>query len=292
MIYLIIVSIIWALSFGLIKGKLAGLDSHFIAFARLAISFVFFAAFLRVKKFPSRQIIILMFIGGLQFGLMYIFYIYSYNYLHAWQIALFTIFTPLYVTLINDALSKRFHFIFLLTALLSTLGAGIIVFKDISSSGLQLGFLLMQLSNICFAAGQVFYKKFRQDILQVKDVYLFSWLYMGALLVSGLNSLFMTDWISLTLSTTHVYTLLYLGIIASGICFFLWNFGAVKVNAGTLAVFNNLKVPLGVAFSLFIFSESGDLLKMIMGGAIIVIAIYLTERSQTRAKETSLYIQE
>ncbi len=280
MIYLLIVSIIWALSFGLIKGKLVGLDSHFIAFARLAISFIFFAAFLRIKKFQPRQIIILMALGAVQFGLMYMFYIYAYNYLQAWQIALFTIFTPLYVTLINDALSKRFHFAFLMIACLSILGAGIIVFKNITEIELQLGFLFMQLSNICFATGQVYYKRIKQNYSQIKDVYLFSWLYTGALFISGLNSIVMTDWNNLSLNAMQVYTLLYLGIIASGVCFFLWNYGALKVNAGTLAVFNNLKVPLGIASSIFIFSESGDLLKMIIGGVLIVVAIYLAERFQ------------
>jgi len=147
MAYLLIVSIIWALSFGLIKGNLAGLDSHFISFSRLAISFIFFAAFLRVKRFPSGQILILMAIGAVQFGLMYIFYIYAYNYLQAWQIALFTIFTPLYVTLINDLLSKKFHLIFLITATLSIIGAAVIVLKDITSIELQLGFFLIQFSN-------------------------------------------------------------------------------------------------------------------------------------------------
>lgn len=277
MIYLLVVSIIWALSFGLIKGKLADLDSHFIAFARLAISFVFFAAFLRLKKIKIQQIYILMSIGAVQFGLMYIFYINAYNYLQAWQIALFTIFTPLYVTLINDILSKRFHLVFLLTAALSTFGAGIIVIKDIASIELRLGFFLMQLSNICFAIGQVYYKKNKKNIADVKDVYLFGWLYLGALCVSGLNSFLMTDWNNLYLSPTHIYTLLYLGILASGICFFLWNYGALKVNTGTLAVFNNLKVPLGVGFSIFIFSETGDLLKMAIGGTIIILAIYLSE---------------
>ncbi|KAA3609999.1 MAG: EamA family transporter [Calditrichaeota bacterium] len=278
MIYLLIVSIIWALSFGLIKGNLAGLDSHFIAFARLSISFVFFGAFLRIKQFQSKQLLLLMTVGAVQFGLMYIFYIYAYNYLQAWQIALFTIFTPLYVTLINDILSKRFHLFFLLMAILSIFGAAIIVFKNIPDVKFQLGFLLMQLSNICFAVGQVYYKKIRQNFLNVKDVHLFSWLYFGAFIISGTNSFFMTDWDSLVITTTHFYTLLYLGILASGICFFLWNYGAVKVNAGTLAVFNNLKVPLGVAFSIFIFSESGDFLKMIIGGTIIISAIYLAGR--------------
>ena len=106
MIYLVIVSVIWAFSFGLIKGQLSGLDSHFISFARLAISFLFFAAFLRFRFYKFNQILWLILIGSVQFGAMYIFYIYAYNYLDAWQVALFTIFTPIYVTLIDDALQQ------------------------------------------------------------------------------------------------------------------------------------------------------------------------------------------
>jgi len=282
MIYLIIVSIIWAVSFGLIKGNLSGIDSSFIAFARLFISFVFFALFLRIKVFKSMQILQLMAIGAIQFGLMYIFYIYSYGYLKAWQIALFTIFTPLYVTLINDLLNKRFNLKFLLAALLSIIGAWIIVFKEDQSLQLQIGFVFMQLSNICFAAGQIFYKKIRASLRNTKDTFLFAWLYCGAFIISLLNSISVTDYSTLHLTSIHVYTLLYLGILASGVCFFLWNFGAIKVNAGTLAVFNNLKVPLGVAASIFIFNEDGDFFKMIISGVFIGIALFLSEHFNSK----------
>ena len=80
--------------------------------------------------------------------------------------------------------------------------------------------------------------------------------------------------------------MLYLGVLASGVCFFLWNFGAIKVNVGTLAVFNNLKVPLGVAASIFVFSEEGDFIKMIFSGIFIGIAIYISEHFTS--KETTL----
>ena len=41
MVYLLVVSIIWAFSFGLIKNQLAGLDANFIAAARLLVSLLF-----------------------------------------------------------------------------------------------------------------------------------------------------------------------------------------------------------------------------------------------------------
>jgi drug/metabolite transporter (DMT)-like permease len=275
--YLIIVSLIWAFSFGLIKGNLVGLDASFVAFARLMLSFIFFAVFLRIKQFNLKQILQLLIIGAVQFGLMYIFYIYSYGFLKAWQIALFTIFTPLYVTLLNDILNRTFNLKFLLAASLSVIGAAIIVFNEGKNLQLTMGFLLMQISNFCFAAGQVYYRKIRISFKEIKDHVLFAWVYFGAFLVSLINSLIITDYSAIQLSQIQIYTLLYLGIVASGICFFLWNLGATKVNGGTLAVFNNLKVPLGVAVSIFVFDETGDLIKMIAGGIVIVVALYISE---------------
>ncbi len=84
-------------------------------------------------------------------------------------------------------------------------------------------------------------------------------------------------WGSLTaLDPRQIGTLLYLGLLASGLCFFWWNKGAVLSNAGTLAAFNNLKIPLAVAVSLLVFGESANLIRLISGGAIILIAIWLS----------------
>ncbi|MGC4074440.1 MAG: EamA family transporter [Nibricoccus sp.] len=80
-----------------------------------------------------------------------------------------------------------------------------------------------------------------------------------------------------TLTSTQAYTLLYLGVLASGVCFFWWNLGATKVNAGTLAVFNNAKVPLGVACSLLFFGETADLPRLAVGGALLIAAVAVAE---------------
>ena len=46
------------------------------------------------------------------------------------------------------------------------------------------------------------------------------------------------------------WTVVYLGLVPSGLAFFLWNVGATRVGVGALAVMNNLKVPLAVAVAL------------------------------------------
>jgi len=213
----------------------------------------------------------------IQYGLMYVSYIYAYQFLNAHQVALFTIFTPLYVTLIADMLERRFHSLFLVTALIAIGGTGIIVYQDWSQSDLRVGLFVLQISNICFAFGQVSYKRIMNRHQQVKDWHIFGLLYLGAVLLTAAFTCFTTDWGTIQLTMRQTLTLLYLGVVASGICFFLWNFGAKRVNAGALAILNNLKVPLAVACSLVFFHEQGNIPKLFVGGVIILTALFLNE---------------
>jgi drug/metabolite transporter (DMT)-like permease len=92
-----------------------------------------------------------------------------------------------------------------------------------------------------------------------------------------LATLIFTPLASLTLTAKQIWTLVYLGIFASGICFFLWNFGARKVNAGALAIFNDFKIPLAVAISLLVFGEKTNLLHLLIGGLIVVASLVVNE---------------
>ncbi len=37
-----------------------------------------------------------------------------------------------------------------------------------------------------------------------------------------------------------------LGVVASGLGYFMWNYGATRVDAGTLGIMNNVHVPAGL----------------------------------------------
>jgi len=283
--YLIIVSLVWAFSFGLIKtcliGDLAGIDPTFVAWARMAIALPVFLPFLRLKRLPGAVAVRLLIIGIVQYGLMYIAYLQSYRYLEAYQVALFTIFTPLYVTLLNDLRTRRLRKWSMGTAGLAVIGAAIITYQTTPLKGILTGFFLMQLSNLCFAYGQIAYKDLRPSFSHLKDHQVYALLYLGAAAVTGLATTLTGGWGSLAeLDLKQASTLLYLGILASGLCFFWWNKGAVLTNAGSLAVFNNLKIPLAVAVSLLVFGEDADLLRLILGGALIVLALWLSRRKQ------------
>ena len=277
MLYLVAVSFIWAFSFGLIKGQLTGLDPNFVSFARMAISLVFFLPFLKLKNIAKSDVPRLLLVGALQYGMMYLAYIYAFQFLKAYEIALFTIFTPIFVTLLNDVFRKKFSPLHFVAAMLAVIGTGIVMYREFSREGFWLGFAVVQVSNFCFAFGQIYYRELMGRLRHVKDVEVFGLLYLGAVLLTGIASSLTTDWLTVQISATQLWTLLYLGIVASGIGFFLWNVGARKVNAGSLAVFNNLKVPLAVAVSVVVFGESVDLLRLLIGGWIVLAALLLNE---------------
>jgi len=275
--YLIAVSLLWAFSFGLIKGRLAGLDSAFISAARLGLALLVFLPFLRLRGISVRAALILTGIGAVQFGLMYLAYNESFRYLPAYEVALFTITTPILVTLLADAFDHALRLRALLAALLAVAAAGIMVWHPATPTGAIKGFLLVQLSNVAFATGQVLYRRVRARPDAVADRNHFALAYAGAFLVTSI-ALLWRGGVPDTLTGSQAITLLYLGVIASGLGFFLWNRGATQVGAGTLAVMNNAKVPLAVACSLLFFGESADLPRLLASLGILGFAVWLAEK--------------
>ncbi len=277
MINLFIVSLIWAFSFGLIKGNLTGVDSNFVAFARLALALLVFLPFLRFRKVTGKLKWKLILTGALQFGVMYIAYLAAFRYLKAYEVALFTIFTPIFVTLIADAFDHRFNLVHLAVAVITVIGTWVVERGSVETPGIWMGFLLVQLSNLAYAFGQVYYRKLMASETDLKDREVFGFLYLGGVLITALATLVLVPITEINLTIKQVWTLVYLGIIASGMGFFLWNIGARKVNTGTLAVFNDLKIPLAIIVSLLFFREQAHLPPLLIGGAIIVAALVVNE---------------
>lgn len=282
MAYLLIVSLLWAFSFGLIKGSLTGLPSSAVAFIRLAVSLAVFAPFLKTSKLRAGDAARLMLTGAVQYGLMYVAYTQAFHYLQAYEIALFTVFTPIYVTLINDVFARRLCPISLSAVALAVAGGIVIKYQELGSEALWRGFALMQGANLCFAFGQIFYRRTMAALPDKQsDLRVFGLLYLGAALAAGLAATG-TDWQALAITPKQALILVYLGLVASGIGFFLWNVGARKVSAGALAVFNNLKIPLGILVSVLVFRESTDWPRLVIGGALMALALLINARASSR----------
>ena len=280
MFFLVAVSLIWAFSFGLIKGHLTTIDPSLVAALRLALAALVFLPFTRLKPCPIPTRFLLFGIGALQYGVMYTCYTASFAYLHAYQVALFTIFTPIFVTIFNDLFSVRFHRRFFTMALLAVAGTGIVLYRDFSTAEFHTGFLLLQGANACFAFGQVAYCKVMRR-RSLSDSSIFSLLYLGGFAATLPMLSWPGLWEELARINAHQWlTLLYLGVLASGLGFFMWNYAARTVNAGVLAVSNNLKIPLAIACSAVFFGEQINLFQLVAGSAIILAALILNPGSR------------
>jgi len=268
---LLIVAIIWALSFGL-TAQVSDLGAPFVTAARTVLAALVFLPLVDTKGLPGRQVLAFVGIGALQFGLMYLLYIASFQWLRPSEVALFTIFTPLFVTLVSDLLERRFAWRVLLTAALTVVGTGICVWSGLGRGGLLRGFLLMQGANLCFAVGQVLYRRLAPASGK-RDRQLMGLLYLGASAVAVAMAVPSFQWGRLaSLGLQQWAVLLYLGLVASGLGFFLFNAGARRTDIGTLAICNNLKIPLAMVAAGLVFREAVDWPRLAVGGTVIACA--------------------
>lgn len=284
--YLFAVTLLWAFSFSLIGVYLAGqVDAWFSVLIRITLATLVFLPFLRLGKLPTKSILKLMGIGAIQLGLMYIFYYHSFLYLSVPEVLLFTVMTPIYVTLLNDAFDRKFNPGFLLTAVIATSGAIAIRYQGIDNHFIT-GFFIVQGANLCFATGQLTYKRLLKDTdLDQKTI--FGWFFMGALIVASLCYLAFGNADKLPTTGLQWGVLIYLGTIASGLGYFAWNMGATKVNVGALAVMNNLLIPAGILVNLIIWNRDADLVRLSLGAGIIMLALVLNQWQEKRAKPTT-----
>nr|WP_255762575.1 carboxylate/amino acid/amine transporter [Halomonas alkalisoli] len=276
--YLIGVTALWAFSFSLIGVYLAGqVDSYFAVLVRVALAALIFLPFLRPSLLQGRQRMTLMALGAVQLGLMYIFFYQSFLLLTVPEVLLFTIFTPLYVTLLDDALFGRFTPFYLLTAALAVLGAAVIRYQGLDS-GFWLGFLVVQGANLCFALGQVGYRRLSATLPPSLPRHsVFAWFYLGALIVALPAFALLGNAGAMPTTSLQWGVLAWLGLVASGIGYFLWNLGATRVDAGALAIMNNALIPAGLVVNLVIWNREADLPRLAIGGAIIVGSLFLNE---------------
>ncbi|KPD03667.1 carboxylate/amino acid/amine transporter [Moellerella wisconsensis] len=272
---LVITTLLWAASFSLIGEYLAGqVDSWFSVLMRVGLAALVFLPFLRWRGIAFKVIALYMLVGACQLGIMYLFVFQAYNYLSVAEFLLFTVLTPLYVTLIYDLLEKqRLRWGYVFSSSLAVIGAAIIRYDQLSES-FWLGLMFVQLANISFAIGQVGYKRM-MEIHPMPQRQAFSWFYLGATVVALLGWVFFGNKLLLPTTTAQWVVLCWLGIGASGIGYFMWNYGATQVDAGTLAIMNNMMVPAGLLVNFAIWQQHPDWLSFSMGASLIVASLWV-----------------
>lgn len=275
--YLIFMTIVWAFSFSLIGEFLAGkVDTYFAILIRILLASLVFIPFTKFKAVSHKLQLKIMLIGIVQIGLMYLFFYKSFLYLSVPEVLLFTIFTPLYVTLIYDAFNKQFRSLYLVSAGVAVLGAYIIRYHSISSEFIT-GFLMVQGANFCFAAGQSGYKKVLESYPNINQREVFGYFHFGALIVAVIAFLLFGNTAKVDPSPLQWGVLFWLGIVASGIGYFLWSKGACEVDSGVLAIMNNALIPAGLVVNLFLWGKETNYELLGLGSLVIFCSLLLHE---------------
>lgn len=281
MLYLVGVTILWAFSFSLIGVYLSGqVDPYFAVLSRIVLACLVFVPFLWRKPgllaFDARFKLITL--GALQLGLMYLFYYQSFLLLTVPEVLIFTIFTPVYITLLYDLSKRRFNQWFFIAALMAVAGAAVMRYDSLTED-YWLGFLVVQAANLCFASGQVGYKLLlEKQPATLQQHAVFGWFYLGALAVA------LPAWVLLgsaayPVNITQWGVLLWLGLVASGGGFFWWNKGATQVSSGALAVMNNALIPAGLVVNILIWNRDAELSKLIAGSLLLLASWWLCHKT-------------
>ena len=281
--YLIFVTILWAFSFPLIGYFVSGaMDSFFAAFFRVFLAFLVFLPSLDFRT-PNALKLALMGVGALQIGIMYLFYYHSFLYLSVSEVALFTIFTPFYVSVVYDIFSKKFRAMYLLSIAICVFGAFVIKFDAINPRFLT-GFVLIQLANFAFGTGQSLYKIIVEKEGALNQRGVFGYFHLGAMIVTAIAFLALGAW-NLPATPQSWAVLIYLGVVASGVGYFLWNKGAVCVDSGVLAIMNNALIPTAIVADALLVAvffpeksvdfSTNEMLRIALGTSIMLFSLWL-----------------
>ena len=278
MLYLIIATILWSLSFSLIGYSLSSdINSWTLAFLRSTIACIIFARWIDFK-IPASYIIRIIFIGALQIGVMYLLYLNAFNYTSVQKILLFTVTTPFYVSMISQIINQKLKPSAFFIVFLSVFG-GLIIRITVFDINDLTGLFLVQLANICFALGQVLYKRLKKVSIKTVSIFTdFAFFFIGATLVTFTALVISPYNYTQPASINQWLLILWLGGGASGIGYYFWNYGSTQVKVETLATMNNLVIPLGLFIEIAFFSGNYNYQSLVIGTVIIASSIIASLR--------------
>ena len=279
--YLITVTVLWAFSFSLIGQYLArSVDSDFAVLVRVAIATLVFLPFTVWRGLPRRLLAGLWLAGALQFGITYLCLYRSYNVLTVPEVLLFTVLTPIYVIALDDALARRFN-PWALVAALVAVGGGIVIRFERLEGEYFLGFVLLQVANATFAAGQVLCRRLLMRHPTKQPIYrFFGHFFLGALVLALPSFILFGDAGRLPQTAVQWVVLAWMGLFATALGMFWWVKGSTRVDAGTLAVMNELHVPAGLLVNILIWNRDADLPRLMAGGAVIFASLWINRRGR------------
>lgn len=281
---LVLVAVIWALNFSVIKVTLQEIDIYSFN----GIRFLFAAGFLLIALWKKGQKLVfkkehwlpllgLAVIGNLFYQLSFIIGIdltFSANA----AVMLGTI--PVWVAVISHIFTdEKLSRIKALGVSIAFFGVFLIILggkNDISfASETFIGDLICILAAIMWAIYTILSKRFLKHYTPIQFSTLMAVLGSIMLFLIGLPSISKLNWSELSWGVYGAF--FYSGAMAIGLAYLLWNYGLIKIGAVRTAAYQNLVPVLGLIFGVVLLDEGLTLFQYV-GASFVIIGIILSRK--------------
>ena len=274
--------LIWSSTFVITKVMLENVTPIQLLTARYIIV-VFFLLII----YPKFQKIVwknevLYILSGLFLALYFIFENNALGQTFASNVSLIIATIPLQTQIVKSIIHQKSFFTKtgIIGIIVSYIGVAVIVLSGSGVEGIKIvGDLLAFFAAFSFAVYSIYLEKTSSSLHIIQKT---RKIFIYGLIVFIVYLFIIGDYKSLpVLSSNLVLGFIYLGVVASGLAFIMWNhavklIGAIKTNILTYTV------PVFTMIFSFIFIDEPITLIRILGGVIIIVGVYLSERNHVK----------
>ncbi|MEX0724231.1 MAG: DMT family transporter [Gracilimonas sp.] len=287
---LILVAIIWALNFSIVKISLEEMDPYSFN----AMRFIFATAMLsyvthkrgyslKVRKEHFWKLVGIGIVGNVFYQL---FFIIGVNYTYAANAAVMLGTIPIWVALLSQfftdeklTLYKSIGVFFAFAGVTFIIMGG----EDTLSfeSETFFGNIITLVAAVCWATFTILSRKYLRVYSPLQYSAFMSQVGLAGLLIIGLPFMVKLDWSGITI--VGYGGILYSGALSIGLAYIIWNNGVKKIGAVRTAAYQNLVPVLGLVFGLILLGEELTLLQYI-GAGLVITGIVLARLNPPKFK--------
>ncbi|SMO70470.1 Permease of the drug/metabolite transporter (DMT) superfamily [Gracilimonas mengyeensis] len=283
---LILVAIIWALNFSVVKVSLEEMDPYSFNALRFIFSssLLWYAArrkgySLRIKKEHFWQLVGIGIVGNMFYQLLFIIGI---NYTYAANAAVMLGTIPIWVALLSQFFTDEKLTLYKgLGVLFAFAGVTLIILGSSDKLSFEsetfLGNIITLVAALCWAIYTILSRRYLKVYSPLQYSAFMSVIGLAGLLAVGLPFLVQLDWSGVSL--LGYGGIFYSGALSVGLAYIMWNNGVKKIGAVRTAAYQNLVPVLGLLFGVILLGEELATLQYI--GASLVIAGIILARKKT-----------
>ena len=291
---LIVVAIIWALNFSIVKVSLNEIDP----FSFNVLRFIFATSLLwyfsrkrgyslKVERKHVWKLIGIGLIGNLCYQL---FFIIGINYTYAANAAVMLGTIPIWVALLSQFFTDEKLTLYKgMGVLFAFIGVALIIIGGEETISFESetfwGNMITLTAALCWGVYTILSRKYLKIYSPLQYSAFMSLVGLVSLTLIGLPFLIKLDWGGISL--IGFGGILYSGALSIGIAYIIWNNGVKSIGAVRTAAYQNLVPVLGLIFGLVLLGEELTVLQYIGAGSVITGIVLARKKTRTEKAKLS-----